>query len=181
MKSKLYTFALTGMVAISSLMSATAFASDGTITINGAITSASCTVKGGAANGDIAVTLDKTSTKALAAAGQSAGFKGFSIKLTACDAALTGAVKASFEAGPNADLTTGRLNLTGTTGTASNIQLQLRNGDGSVIKVGDDSTIKGATIASTSATMNYMVGYYATGVPTAGTANSTVTYSIIYP
>lgn len=181
MKSKLYTFALTGMVAVSSLMSAAAFASDGTVNITGEITSSSCTVKGTAANGDVAVTLDKVSTKALSAAGESAGFKAFTIKLSGCDAALTGAVKAVFEPGPNTDMATGRLTLSGTSGTAANVQLQLRNSDGSVIKVGDDSTSNGATVAATAANLGYLVGYYATGAATAGTANSSVTYSIIYP
>jgi transposase InsO family protein len=53
------------MVAISSLMSAAAFASDGTITITGAFTASSCTVTGSATNGDVAITLDNTRLKRL--------------------------------------------------------------------------------------------------------------------
>ncbi|VVN80757.1 hypothetical protein PS834_01066 [Pseudomonas fluorescens] len=70
--------------------------------------------------------------------------------------------------------------MTGTDGVAQNVQLQLRNSDSTVIKIGDSTTIKGATISDSAAILNYLVGYYATGAATAGSANSSVTYSIIY-
>lgn len=176
MKKKLYSLALAG--AVLGAVSASAFASDGTITINGSITDATCTVKGDGANGDLLVNLDKISAKGLAKAGDTGGFKPFSIKLTDC--AATGEVKAGFDPGPTTDLANGRLNLVGTDGVATNLQLQLRNSDSSVIKVGDSASIKGATIANKAATLTYLVGYYATGAATAGTANSSVTYSINY-
>ncbi|MDX7871219.1 fimbrial protein [Aeromonas caviae] len=181
MKNNLSNFALVGIFAASSILSSGAFASDGTITISGEITANSCKVAGStSANGDVAVALDKIATTAIGAAGKTAGFKPFTITLSACDAAVTGAVKAGFEAGPTTDIATGRLNLIGTNGVATNVQLQLRNSDDTIIKVGDNSTVNGATVVASGAKLSYQVGYYANGVPTAGSANSNVTYSIIY-
>ncbi len=181
MKNKIYSFALTGIVAASSLLTSTVFAADGNINITGEITGTTCTVKGSGANGDVAVTLDTASTHALAAQGETAGFKPFNITLSSCSAAST--VKAGFEVGPNTDLVSGRLNLTGagTAGVAGNVQLQLRNSDSSPIKIGDNSTVISAPLdAGGAAVLSYQVGYYATNAATPGTANSAVTYSIVY-
>ncbi|MBV4465853.1 type 1 fimbrial protein [Pseudomonas sp. SWRI79] len=177
MRNKFYSFALTGVVVASSLMSAAVFASDGTINITGALTDQTCTVTSSASVG-----LDSLGISAVPD-GQAAGFKPFSITLSSCAASLDGkVVQAGFEPGPNTDLSTGRLNLTGPDADkAANVQLQLRNYDNSVIKIGDNTSDKGATIANSGATLNYLVGYYANGAAGAGSANSTVTYSIIYP
>ncbi len=164
----------------SSLIGSTAFAADGTISVTGFVVANTCKVEaGGTAGGNTSVALDKVSTATLATAGDTAGFKSFSIKLTGCEAALTGQVKAGFEVGATTDIASGRLI---TQGVAQNVQLQLRNEDNSVIKVGDNSTVKGASVVSGGATLNYLVGYYAAkaGV-TAGALSSSVTYSVIYP
>lgn len=164
----------------SGLIGSTAFAADGTIAVSGIVVANTCKVEaGGTAGGNTTVVLDKVSTAALATAGSTAGFKAFSIRLTGCEAAITGQVKAGFEVGATTDIASGRLT---TQGAAQNVQLELRNEDNSVIKVGDSSTVKGATLVSGGATLNYLVGYYAAraGV-TAGAINSSVTYSVIYP
>ncbi|ASV38834.1 hypothetical protein CI807_22365 [Pseudomonas sp. NS1(2017)] len=163
----------------SALAANSAIASDGTITINGSVTGNTCNVTGNSAGGNITVNLDRTGTNTLNSAGQTAGFKPFSIRLSDCTA--SGIVKAGFEAGATTDIATGRLKVLATADAASNVDLQLRNPDNSVIKIGDSSTIQGITIESGAATLDYLVGYYATGAATPGTANSTVTYSIIYP
>lgn len=177
MKNKFYTLALTGIVAASSLMPAAAFASDGRITISGELTGETCKVNGGT-GGDLVVTLDPTGTTALAKVGETAARKPFRITLSDCPG--TGTVKAGFEPGENTDLVSGRLNLIHSSSTATNVQLELRNGDDSVIKIGDSSTIKGVDIDNKGAVLDYKVGYYATGAATSGTVNTTVFYSIIY-
>lgn len=177
LKKNIFTYAFAGGI-FPVLMSAGAFASDGTIDIKGSISADTCTVSGGGTGGDVTVTLDKASAGTLAASGQASGFKSFSIALSGCTG--TGDVKAGFEPGANTDLGSGRLNLVGSD-KAANVQLQLRNADNSEIKVGDSNSVKGATITSGSATLNYLVGYYATGAAGVGSANSSVTYSIVYP
>lgn len=171
----------------SSLMCASTFASDGTISITGNVIGSTCKVDAGnGGNGDARVALDRISSSSLAEAGNTAAFKAFSIKLSGCDSTLTGQVKVGFEVGPNTDTASGRLI---NTGSAEGVQLELRNADNSVIKVGDNSTVKGAALvlgtdadATGSASMNYLVGYHAAKAKvTAGTVISSVTYSIIYP
>lgn len=177
MKLKTLSLALAAVVSVVTFGSA--MASDGTITINGSVTGNTCTVTGDGAGGDITVNLDRTGTNTLHAAGQTAGFKPFTITLSDCTA--TGLVKAGFEAGATTNIATGRLKVLPAADAATNVELELRNPDNSVIKIGDSSTIQGTTVENGSATLDYLVGYYATGAATPGTANSTVTYSIIYP
>lgn len=177
MNKKIVGFTLT---AFASLICGVASAADGTISVTGHVVSNTCKIEaGGTAGGNTTVVLDKVSTAALATAGSTAGFKAFSIKLTGCEAAVTGQVKAGFEVGSTTDLASGRLI---TQGVAQNVQLELRNEDNSVIRVGDNSTVKGASLAAGGATLNYLIGYYAARVGvTSGALSSSVTYSIIYP
>jgi len=161
-------------------MVSAAQASDGTIQFTGSVTGNTCTV-----TNDL-VTLPPVAKSNLKVEGQVTGQTPFAIKLTGCTdgnatrAQLTGAVKAYFEPGATVDLASGRLKVSGGTTTAEKVQLQLLNSDGTVIKIGDASTITGATLAEGAATLNYAVRYYATGTAKAGTANSSVTFSIVY-
>ena len=177
MNKKAIGFALS---VFSSLVGNAAFAADGTISVSGVVVANTCKVEaGGTPGGNTAVVLDRVSTAALATIGSTAGFKAFSIKLTGCESAVAGQVKAGFEAGATTDIGSGRLI---TQGDAQNVQLQLRNEDNSVIKVGDSNTVKGASLVGGSATLNYLVGYYAASAGVKpGTLNSSVTYSVIYP
>lgn len=168
------------LLAALALAASAAHASDGTIAITGNVTSSTCDVKGNGSGGNVSVTLQKISTSTLAAATETGGFKPITILLSGCGDSA-GVVKAGFEAGPNVDASSGRLNVTGGADAAKNVQLQLRNSDGSVIRVGDDSTVNGVALVDGSARLDYDVGYYATGQAIAGSANSSVTYSIVYP
>lgn len=155
-----------------------AYASDGTITFTGAISAATCTVKlnGGSASGT--VTLPSVSNTILASGGAVAGATAFAINLSSCTTGKT--VNAFFEAGTTVDLVTGSLI---NSGTASNVEVQVLTGAAAPISIGSvaqaaDTGIN--TTASPSGTLNYIARYYATGVATAGTVSTSVTYSITY-
>ena len=152
-------------------------ASDGTITFNGQLTNATCTITGG---GNQTVTLPTLSTATLASTGNTAGDTLFDIKLTGCSAGVATAT-AYFEAGANTDAVTGRLK---STGTASNVQIQLLNSNGSLVNVAAPSVAgqgtQAATITSNAGTQSFIARYYATGATTAGTVASSVTYSMVY-
>ena len=157
-------------------------AADGTININGAVAAQTCTINGnGAGSNDFTVTLPAVSASALSAAGQTAGRKPFNIALTACTPA-TGNVHTFFEPGPTTDTTTGNLVLEA--GGATNVQIGLQNADFSPIKVGfADASQNSASVGidSGAANLSYYAQYVATGVATAGAANSSVMYTIAYP
>jgi major type 1 subunit fimbrin (pilin) len=180
MKSRHY-----GMIAAAAAMAfaipMSSYAADGTITFNGSITAQTCTINGnGAGSSDFTVTLPTVSASALAAAGQTAGRTPFNIALTGCTPA-TGNIHTFFESGPTTDSTTGNLVLQA--GGAQNVQIGLENADFSPIKAGfADASQNSASVAidSGAATLTYYAKYIATGVATAGAANSSVMYTIAY-
>jgi len=157
-----------------------ATAIDGTITINGQVVAATCTVavNGGAANG--AVTLKPAPTSSLAAAAATYGDMPFTVGVTGCDASLNGKTVTPYWSGSNINAN-GRLN---NTGTATNVNLQLLNSDDSTAITlngaeGSQGTT-GVAVNSGAATMTYYARYYATGAATAGLVSSTVNYTLIY-
>lgn len=154
-----------------------ASASDGTITINGQIAAATCTVAVTGTSGST-VTLPTVATSVLGAAGQTAGQTAFSIGLSGCSSGVTKAAT-YFEAGPTVNAA-GRLN---NTGSAANVNVQLLNSDNSVITVGTAAPTTGAgtaSVSSGSATLNYFARYYATAASGAGTVATTVQFSMVY-
>lgn len=175
-KNLINVLALTGIA----LASQAAFASDGTITVTGRVTDSTCTIASTAGGKDFTVALPTVSKTTLAAAGNTAGATGFGIKLSGCTPD-SGNVRTHFDAGATVDPNTGRLTLNA--GGASNVQIQIKNVDGSVIKAGADSTLqnsKPVALAAGVAQLNYIMEYYATGAATSGEANSSVTYTIAY-
>ncbi|WP_049620987.1 fimbrial protein [Frateuria defendens] len=177
--------ALVGAVALA--LVPVAQASDGTITITGNVVGTTCTITGNDLGGNVKVALSPVSATQLKSAGVTAGDTPFTVTLTNCKAGsgssadtAKGAVKMYFEAGPNVDMATGRLNVTGTN-HASNVQLQLLNADGTVVKIGDASTINSVQLNSEGgASLTHVVRYYATGAVSAGAADSSLTYSVVY-
>jgi major type 1 subunit fimbrin (pilin) len=165
------------------LAAAGAYAGDGTITFNGALTATTCTINGnGTSAKNFTVQLPTVSTSLLTAAGNTAGTTSYSVALTGCTP-VTAQSKASvfYEAGATVDPIDGRLITSGTTG--NNVKLQLLNADGTPIKAGysmDQQNLAWSSIASGAATMTYQVQYYATGATKAGPANSSVVYTINY-
>lgn len=162
-------------VAIAPLM---ANASDGTITFKGEVTANTCTVKindGAATN---TVTLPTVTSSQLAAAGDTAAPTEVRIGLSECSTAVKSA-RAFFEAGPNVTAATNNLK---NNGTATNVEVQLLTPSNAAIKIGDTSQRSDAAVAlaSGSALLKYSAQYYATGASTAGTLDTSVTYSIDY-
>lgn len=159
-----------------------AHASDGTINITGKVVGNTCTVNGSGTS--VTVALPSVTAAAMPSADITQGSTPFSMKLKCTDgaatpASITGSVKAYFE-GANVDMATGRIKLTGTD-AAKNLQLQLLNSDDTIIKIGDPSTINGGTFDTAGeVTLTYKVRYYATGAVTAGSANSSVLFSLYY-
>lgn len=167
-----------GGVTISQIASS----ADGTITFTGAVSSQTCTINGDGSNAkDFTVPLPTVPASSLSAAGKTSGRTPFSIALTACTPA-SGMVHTFFEAGPTVDATTGNLILAD--GGAENVQISLLNGDLSVITAGAadaSQNSKPVPIGEDgNATMNFFAEYVATGVATAGKADSSVMYSLVY-
>lgn len=159
-----------------------AMASDGTIAFVGNVVDQTCSVKTGADN--LTVILPTVSKAALDTAAKTAALTPFSIQLTGCNSGgSTGAqkVKAYFEPNATTDFTTGNLT---NTGTATNVQVQLLNQDGTTpIKLGQDFSTQNVTATAIDAadvTLRYTAQYYATGVAGAGDVKTTVNYTITY-
>ena len=166
-------------VTAATVIAATAQASDGVITFNGAITATTCSIATGG-NGSFTVNLPTVQTTAFSGPGKTAGNTGFTIDLANCTP-NSGNVRAFFEMGPTVDTTTnGLLN---SNGTATNVEVQLLDNSNAVIAVGADAQDSGpfAIGADGSAHLVYSAQYLSTnGVPTAGSVSTTVTYSLNY-
>ncbi|MGO4152631.1 fimbrial protein [Cupriavidus sp. YAF13] len=183
MKSKILAITL----ATAGLMTAagSAQAADGTITFTGSVIASTCKINAG--TNDLAVALPRVSTTTLAKAGATAGRTPFVLSLTGC-AVTEGAptkVSVSFEPGTTVNASTGRLKLQGTD-AASNVEIGILNDQSMPIKVGAASADQNSqTVVIDSKTgvanMSYAAEYTATGLATAGTANSFVQYTLMYP
>lgn len=159
----------------------------GTITINGKLTAATCTVKVNNGTVDGVVTLPELPTSMLNEAGKVAGDTSFIMNLTGCTP-VAGTVRAYFEHGATVDALSGRLNNTNASG-AKNVQVQLLDNAENVLEVGKSSqranagtTLKVKEDGDTTsyADLVYKARYYATGQSTAGELATSVTYSIDY-
>ncbi|WP_065503125.1 fimbrial protein [Burkholderia stabilis] len=194
MKIAKSTTALSLFVAVAGLAAASAaHASDGTINFTGSVVASTCKINEGV--NDLSVTLPKASTNQLAAEGATAGRTPFKLTLTGCTTdkeengttipAPVNKVSVAFEPGPNVNLATGRLTLTGAD-AAKNVEIGILNDKYQAIKVGAESSAQNSQIVDIdttagTATLQYSAQYVATGEATGGSANSFVTYSLIYP
>ena len=166
---------IASLLAFAALAPAAAFASDGTITINGAVTAQTCTINGSGSK-DFTVTLPQVSSTAFTASPK-AGATKFTIALTNCTPA-GGNARAYFEAGANVDTITGRLK---NTGAAANVQIGLATMAGADIVIGAGSGSQNTTyvpITSGSANLDYLAQYVSTGAVGVGAVTTSVTYSI---
>ncbi|SDD37985.1 major type 1 subunit fimbrin (pilin) [Cupriavidus sp. YR651] len=172
------------LTAAAAILSQSAFAVDGTISFTGSISAQTCTIAGnGASGGDFVVALPRVSTASLNTPGSTAGRTFFTISLSGCTPAA-GDVHTFFEAGPTTDTATGNLILASGTGTATNVQIGLLNADTSPIRAGfpdASQNSRNVALSGGAATLRYIAEYVATGAATAGTANSSVRYTVVYP
>ncbi|MHC1479168.1 fimbrial protein [Frateuria aurantia] len=173
------------------LLSVPVWSSDGTINITGSVTAGTCVVTGSGtgSNKSISVSLPPVQTSALTSSGEVAARTPFTINITGCGSGVTKATT-YFEPGATVDVATGNLLLQGAS-SATLVEIQLLNGSGSssggaafspiVLGAGQASQNSGTyTLASGSATLHYYAQYYATGASTAGTANSSVQFTMLY-
>ena len=153
-----------------------AFAADGTITINGKVTDNTCVVTTPQGK-DLTVTLPTVSKLSLASAGATAGRTPFTLGLSNCD--VGDIVGTYFEPGSTVDFATGLLN---NAGSATEVKVQLVGDNNLPIRVlaGPQTNSQFVTVADTSADLNYYAEYYATGAATSGDVTTSVQYTIIY-
>jgi len=181
MNKTLLSAALIAGFGIAALVPQTASAVDGTINFTGAITASTCKINGGAAPATLAVTLPTVANTSLVSVGAVAGRTPFSIALSAC----TGQTKATTYFEPGLTTSTDG-NLKVATGGATGVELQLLNNDAtdSVINVANAYGAQNSgqiTLTTGAGTLNYYVQYYATSATvTAGAANSSVQFTMIY-
>ncbi|WP_226470683.1 fimbrial protein [Luteimonas panaciterrae] len=161
----------------------TSNAADGTIYFTGSVVSPGCVVTARATPAEIRVTLPPVATGTLAEAGRTAGRTPFYINLAGCDAGAD-QVRTYFEPGPTVNLSTNNLTLEPGPETAGNVELQLLNGDYSRIRLGNPSELQNSqpiTITDDGeASLRYYAEYVATGKATAGSANSSVMFTMVY-
>lgn len=155
-----------------------AFAADGTITINGKVTDNTCVVTTPQGK-NLTVTLPTVSKLSLAEAGKTAGRTPFTLGLSNCK--VNDIVRTYFEPGPTVDFATGLLN---NAGSATNVKVQLLGDSNKPIKVlaGPQANSQFVTVANAdgSADLNYYAEYYATGQATSGDVTTSVQYTITY-
>ena len=163
------------------LVGSAAYASDGTVTINGQISAETCTVSGNGQGKSFTVTLPTVSASALSTAGATAGSTGFAIDLTGCTP-QTGNVHTFWEYGANTLSDGNLLN----NGTATNVEVQLQDMNGSIQSI-DVSKADGAqnsqsvAINAGTAKLQYAAQYLTpAGGATAGNVTTSVTYSMSY-
>jgi len=147
--------------------------------IRGSVTTCTPTVVPGSA-----IRLPTVSAATLSASGQTAGNTSFSINLSNCTtggAAANGVTVRTFFDGARVNASTGRLDVTG---TATNVQLQLTNSDGTVINLAGASGSQNANstqIRNGTANLPYAVRYFATGRAGPGSVTSTVNFTMEFP
>jgi major type 1 subunit fimbrin (pilin) len=180
------TAAVLGAMAFASAVSAAV--PDGTITFQGTITAASCTVAGPTSSGSnsFAVTLPTTSANTLMVAGPGAYATSktpFSMTLSNCPAGSK--VGVQFYSASNVDTAaTGTLKNTGVTG----VDVQLLDGSNNPVTIataaptGNTNVTDQTTVPSSGSatvTLSYAAQYYVTSATVGGGAVSTATQYII--
>lgn len=170
-------FAVAALLIISGMV----YAEDGKINFTGNIIEAGCQVNSTIAS-PMTVKLGDVSKTAFAAAGDTAAKTRFSLVLSACPAALKGKpISVKYDGTPDST-DSDYLQLTGygTTGVASGVAIQLLNGSGSALPLGAASESKTIDAASDTS-LDFFARYIATRATiTAGTANSTVNFTLAY-
>lgn len=155
--------------------------SDGTITFTGEVLATSCAINGGTpgSGGDMLVPLPAVAANTLNAAGARFGEKAFQITVgTDTNPCAQKNVQAFFHNRGNVNAA-GRLS---NTGTATGVEIAVLNEDHADINLTNNTNSKTLPIDTDGkAELNFYGEYYATAPAGAGTVNSSVEYSLIYP
>ncbi|MGI9915894.1 fimbrial protein [Vibrio owensii] len=179
------------------LVSAGSYAADGTITFNGKVTAASCTVTGGATGGgsastNLTVTMPSITTNSIGSnAGAMAGTTAFTITLSNCKSQSTTAEKMRVAFSGQGDPANQYvLKNTASTGAAVGVGIQLLKEDStSIIDINggsnkaDETTLPVSTAEeSESYVLNFNAAYVnvSGSAPTAGLVSSVANYTIEY-
>jgi major type 1 subunit fimbrin (pilin) len=179
------------------LTSAGSYAADGTITFNGKVTAASCTVTGaatgpgGTPSKNLNVIMPSITTESIGAtAGDTAGMTAFSITLSNCQSPSTTAEKMRVAFSGQGDSANQYvLKNVATTGGASGVGIQLLKEDGtSKIDINggsntaDETTLPLSTAAAQSYVLNFNAAYVnvSGSAPTSGTVTAVANYTIEY-
>lgn len=199
MNSKFAAAFITAVLGMTSSVVSLANAADGTITFNGKITGATCSVSGGGAatgTGNITVQLPSVSSQALANANSTAGETPFSLILGGGANCTNGQTAAMWvETASTGDLDTSTSNLKNHAAGGSNVEIQLVNPANNTqiklaqnVAVANGNTIlsnnqPAATIAGNTATLKYVARYVNAGAANsvnAGDVQSALVYSMQY-
>lgn len=177
------------IAAICGFSSSAVTANDGTITFEGTVSDATCTISGGDdANpnqgADFKVTLPNVSVTALAKDGQVAGDTPFYINLSGekCPNGKVANVVFERAQSSNVDSATGYLKNTAGTGAASKVFVRILNNDKTPLNLTEANTgHQSITIEENKAKFSYWGQYAAVGgAASAGLVTTNVVYSITY-
>ncbi len=171
---------LIAVALVAGICSTAAMADDGEIKFVGAITDDACTVVNPVGT-PLTVTLGTVSRSSFTSSGDTASPTQFAIKLTGCPAALNGkTAKVKFD-GLALDGDNKVLALTQEAGVAKNVGIQLSDSTNAVVSLFEPSSAYALKTGDN--TLDFVARYYATAnnaAITAGPANSTATFNIIY-
>lgn len=173
MKKNLFVITL---VTAGMLSTTTAFAADGQINFIGTITDTACTVTNSPSN-PLTVTLGTVSKQAFTGAGSTAAPTKFTIELTDCPITATSATVKFDGISANSDNTA--LKLTQDAGVATGVGIRISDVTGAIVPLYTASSPY--TLTTGINKLDFVARYLAlTDTVTAGPANSTSQFTIIY-
>ncbi|CAI0701287.1 fimbrial protein [Serratia ficaria] len=150
------------------------FAADGALNITGSITEESCTVDADSQNKQIV--LGKIAKDAFTAS-KTAGAKAFNLVLKNCPNTVSGAI-VRFD-GTQIQGQSGLLALTADADKAKGIGVQLLDDASNVINIGNDSR-QYSLAENQDNVLGFVARYYAYDTVSAGSANATANFTIVY-
>ncbi|AEK63401.1 fimbrial protein [Collimonas fungivorans] len=184
---------IVALLAAAGFIATPAFAVDGTITITGEIKGLTCTVSGGpgttpGTGGDFSVDLLPVQTTALAAAGNVAAAKPFSIMLgtgpgATCPDGTRAAILFDTTSAAINPATGNLANLaTGTPATNVEVQILDSNAANAPLNLATGTPSAEVTVAGNTAVLPFQAQYIAVGgASTVGLVDTNVRYTVVFP
>lgn len=182
MKQPLFQISVAALLAmgVASNAAAQAVVTQGQVNFDGQLTGQTCSITAGDRNKT--VTLPVISIASLAAKGQTAGSRPFSINVENCPVGVN-SVSAHWEI-TNINPDTGNAVNLATINRAGNVEVQLLDHDSTALRLGDSGkpvqVTRTASDAVGTATLNYGGRYYATGATSAGMVSTTANFTLAY-